>query len=285
MTLPTERDLPPARHATIRAGLVTAVHGRRERPTLRWAAPVLAAFAAVLIAIGAMALTGGGPTDRATPAATTRVGPPPAVPGISADRARAIERDCARTYADGPLAAPGERPQLTKDVRDLRLYQTAAGPDGTLGLLIGPNFAITCLLDKAGDTVRTPGGGSLPADTRGWLATEVSVDVEYGTGDLTGPGEKTVGGRVGPSVARLTVTRGSTTVDVTPVNGTFLTHLAWTVSASADTVVKAYDQDGNLIPDTDQDYTACYKNPAGRIIAEGNGQPASECRPAVRWQE
>lgn len=223
-TPPLDRDLPPGRHAEIRAAVVRAA-GRPARTRLL--APVLAAVA-VLVAIG-VAVWFVPADDTGRPAAT-------ATPNHDE-----IVRDCVRNSG-----MAGE----------FRLRQLITDEAGRFAVLYSGGYLIQCDVDSevrpydAGMAILQPFTPPISLDSSGAVP---GGDVPGGEFEHQGiRGWEYAVGRVAPEVARVTVTLGRDTVDASIAGGTFVVRVLrpvdWVVTESGPPpVARAYDANGKLL--------------------------------------
>lgn len=292
-TLPGPRDLPPHRHAEIRAELERAVTGRRRRA---WRAPALTA-AAVVVLVAFFAWPSPAPrdADRApagpSSAAPTSSGPappaverpPPVVPGLSPARRVEIEKGCAKSVGE----------------RDATLYQLVEDDAGKSALLYTEDSSVSCDLDVPGTPYNAVGGDAFPL---GWLPGPVSIDVNHASagGDSSGnrgiytgmPGLETAAGRITSDVARVTYTNHGVTTDAVLANGTYLVRVAhpttWEIPDPPRLgVLRAFDAAGAFIGSLDVErwYTSmCARAPGGTIFPRETRADPSTCGAAVPWR-
>lgn len=261
ITLPPSRDLPPGRHAEIRAAVLTAATSGQ---TPRWVAPLVTAGAALAV-VGAVAWvapwsgTGGGVTaaDQPRPVETTQVAstaagpvvdePAPSIAGLTADEVADIEQGCRDvTFPDVKFTL-------------LAVHTDAAGKLAVLGGtdVGGREYMIDCTLDFSPDMPYNGGGGVVDA-----FVPPVSIDLVERTvgGDVPGgkpeykgkPGAEEYAGRISPDVAKVTVTQDGTTVEATLGDGAYLTRILrpadWVMPETPSSpIVRAYDVDGTLL--------------------------------------
>lgn len=288
-TLPPERDLPPARERQIRDELIKTVSGPSTRHRARWLVPATAAATAIAVAgvgYGVTALGGDG-TGPAQPVATTMAPAPspsaaprpePVVPGISPQRALQIAQGCAAAFGPGI-----EHPA------DLRLYNLVTDAAGTSALVLGSNLGLDCAV--GGPVAEyNPGGGRI--DNLDWLPGQLAPSgVRAAAGEGANGkygrrrGVEEISGRVGAGVTNIRVTFRDGTVEVTPLNGTFLARMVhpedWNIpDRLAEPQVRGYDAAGAEIrpPDPRKE---CYVTPTGTVIF---GEATTGCKPAVRWR-
>jgi hypothetical protein len=216
-TLPTDRDLPPARRAELRADLLDAVAHRP--PSRRWV-PLAAAAALVAVVGGATVAVSN--HDRGAP--TT---------GVAGTRTPATPTPTDRNdYTVVPLGLT----RFTPDAAT-RAVVAACGPSfnlepirlavemryGRLALLSPGEEAISCSLPKPGTA--NPLGGTGSATGYG-AASPVPSPVRYegASGSVLGEGTflSTTQGKVTAAVKRLTLTYGHQTVDAVMGNGVFV---------------------------------------------------------------
>jgi hypothetical protein len=266
--LPPARDLPPHRHAQIRAELQrAATTPRRDRRRL---VPVLAAALAVLAVVAlAVWLVPDRHTRLTEPAATrttpppptsTRGRPEPVFPGLSTSDRHAIEQGCGASAFGASSGQNPPTPGLT-DTRDtVRLYNLMQDQAGRLALLYGEHAVLNCDLDwpsmpyNAGFggvlTPTWPPPGPIAVDTAG---NQAGGDVRGNKTIYRGlPGTEMAGGRISDQVAKVTYTQGSVTVNAALANGTFLVRMVhpstWAIPDNYPRgMIRAYDAAGKLL--------------------------------------
>lgn len=91
-----------------------------------------------------------------------------------------------------------------------------------------------------------------------------------------------------PQVARVSVAFGTGTVEVRPVNGTFIAHfvhpIGWQAPDNIEVpVVRAYDSSGALLPTAPISSDDCYKDSSGRVIY-GPARDPARCQAALPWR-
>jgi hypothetical protein len=94
-------------------------------------------------------------------------------------------------------------------------------------------------------------------------------------------------GRVVSRVSRVTVTWGPTTVEVRPVNGTYLAVRSYKAGMPMYAlVVRGYDADGRLVGETGSGSSRidCAITPNGTRVGGNRTEPERNCEPAVRWR-
>jgi hypothetical protein len=268
-TLPSSRDLPPHRHAQIRAELQRAATAPRHDH--RRLVPVLAAALAVLAVVALAVWLVPDRHTRLTEPAGRRTTPPPpptsqgarpepVIPGLSASDRHAIEQGCGTSaFGVGDGQNP-PTPGLT-DTRDtVRLYNLTQDQAGRLALLYGERAVLNCDLDWPSLPYNAGFGGML---TPTWPPPSPIVVDTAGSGsggDVGGnkaiyrglPGTEFAGGRISDQVAKVTYTQGSDTVTAALANGTFLVRIVhpstWAIPDNYPRgVIRAYDAAGKLL--------------------------------------
>ncbi|MET9229576.1 hypothetical protein [Lentzea sp. NPDC003310] len=273
--LPPTRDLPPGRHARIRAELERAAAGRRRRLLF----PVLAGVASIAAVAASVALLSPAPGPP-SPAVQITSSPPetPKSPdfGVPPDTVAAIEKGCSRIAGTG----------------DAKLYQLLDG-ETRWALLYSDNAALGCTLGQGGMEYNSGFSGT---DVR-WLPGLLAVDESSATagGDLNlkpayagMPGTRTVAGRVDPRVARVTYTIDGKTVEASVANGTFAVRIhypsSWTIpNDDVRGVLNAYDAQGVLLVTLNGYQPGCWVDPGGRIVQGDRRADPLTCKPAVAW--
>lgn len=270
-TLPTPRDLPPNRHAEIRAGLLREV---ARRPRRRWIVPVVAACAVVVVVLAVVLLPIGQP--ESAPPAWVRKGPPDLPPGITLEERTELEESCA-AHADQPP--------------EFRLYNAVSDEFGTLATFYRDDYAnLTCMVDPEG---------------RYWAHfVEIQPDAwRWGPGALgfealgdgvvgRAPDPVAVIGTLRSDIRRVTMANENSVVEATVVNQTFIARVAGVNGQPLLPVVRGYDADGALV-DTlhpnDGYHVDCYVHPDGRYMTElghlldPREYPTDGCKPANPW--
>ncbi|USX52209.1 hypothetical protein [Lentzea sp. HUAS12] len=290
-TLPPPRDLPPGRHAGIRAELERAARGRRGASRLT--VPLLAAAAAVAVVTAGVVLLRPGPAEP-TPAVHITTSPTSAPKardtfGLTPERIAAIEEGCARSSA-----VPGK----------LTLHQyDVAGTDGYAFLYTDKAY-VSCQIGRGGREYRA--GGFQPVYV-GWLAGHFAMDAggSFPGGDtnrnfpeLAGaPGYRIQAGRVDPSVARVTYrAQDGRTAEARIANGTYLVRMlypsTWTAAGdeNGSSETRFYDAAGNLLGTGGEQEQQCWTMPGTDITLPdhdpiGKVETATKkCRPAPAWE-
>lgn len=289
-TLPAPRDLPPSRHAEMRAELVRTVSRPARRSRLF---PAVAAAAAIAVVAAAVLFLPSG-QHESVPPASVRTGPPDLPPGVTLEERAAIEQKCA---PDGEAV----------------LYNLISDEFGRYALLYGDDRVLPCAVDL--EPARQPITRERPPvpewhrERLAWLPGAVVHDIDLAGRAHGGlPAYDLVLGRVRPDVARVTLTRGGWTVDAVIVNDTFIGRLTYpgephrhnpspnTLPPYEPLHLHGYDADGNLLDTLSTDsarLSECYRLPDGRIVLEGGSlleDPAkhqidpADCAPATRWR-
>jgi hypothetical protein len=297
-TLPPARDLPPHRHAQIRARLENEVTGRR-RPVryapLITAGVATAAVVALVTVLAPWQQSAGVDTAASGTASTTsqvaettvpttsEASSPertaPVIPGLSPQRVAEIEAGCARI-----ATVPGKAV----------LHQYLTDAAGTHGLLYTENAVLDCTID--GPTMPYNSGFAHIRDVE-WLPGEFSVDIlasapggDGGKAAYAGTaGYETAAGRVSAKVAKVTFTAGGDTVEATITNGTFLARIPrpsnFVVPEGADPgEVQAYDAQGKPLERWVYSRDECFVNPDKEVVIGATGADPATCRPAVSWR-
>jgi hypothetical protein len=265
-TLPAPRDLPPHRHARIRAELERAVTHRRR---WAWLAPALTGAAVViLVAIFAW------PSPPSSPVPTDLAPgqqPTLALPGVSPARRTEIASQCRKVTG----------------LADAQVYQRISDADGDAFLLYTPDGSIAVCRERGDVYERGVAGGVGPLD---WLPGAVSVDTEQGYLDGGHPYRgQVIAGRLTSKVARVTFTDGGVTRDAAIANGTYLLRILHPIGQGGGSgVVRAYDAHGALLatvdPVDDRPFDeTCYRLTGGKIVPK-NAANRHDCRVGVRWR-
>jgi hypothetical protein len=224
--------------------------------------------------------------------------------------ARRIAVGCARSFAGdrdelpttptpgGASTASGSKPAQPSSSAPLsatvRVYNVVRDAAGTFALIYGPSVTLGC--DVGGALPYNAGGAAGDPGMPDWLAGPVVVDYSaarsggHGGKYPTERGYDVVGGRVRSNVTRLTVTVGSDTRTVRPVNGTFLVRFVHSVNwAIPGTLiqprVRGFDAAGRPVgPEVPNDATTCYQLPDGSLIGGGWPTAGNRCKPALPWR-
>jgi hypothetical protein len=268
-TLPSPRDLPPHRHAQIRAELQRAATAPRHDH--RRLVPVLAAALAVL-AVAALAvwlvpdrhtrLTEPAAPQTTPPPPTSRTSgrPDPVFPGLSNSDRHAIEQGCGvSAFGVGGGQNP-PTPGVTDTSDTIRLYNLTQDQAGRLALLYGEHAVLNCDLDWPSMPYNAGFGGVLTPTWPPPAPIVVDTAGNQAGGDVRGnkaiyrglPGAEMAGGRISDQVAKVTYTQGSDTVTATLANGTFLVRIVhpstWAIPDNYPRgVIRAYDAAGTLL--------------------------------------
>lgn len=286
--LPPTRDLPPGRHARIRAEVERAVNGRR---TSRLTVPVLAAAAAVLTVAASVVLLRPDPNEH-TPAVQITTSPPttqttpvtrpaPVIAGLSPERIAAIEKGC--------LESAGLQ-------GDPKLHQHVGSGPGAFALIYTADAMLACSLDIAVYPFNSAFSSGFDPE---WLPGHFAVDSNGAStgGDTPGnrpvykgvPGYRIAAGRIDSKVARVTLTVDGQTVDATIANNTFVVRIVypstWSPPPGNDVgEVKAYDAAGNLLGSS-KELHKCFVNPKGDIVSGSwRGVDPKTCESALPWR-
>jgi hypothetical protein len=251
-TLPPARDLPPHRHARIRATLVRAAS---EPGPSRWMAPVLG-VTTVIVALGLVMWfvpLGGGDTRPAGPATTdadlpSAAATPPAAESIeSAPRQVRVPPDDVPGLVDGCVAGAGADSAF-------ELKFAVADAAGRLAVFDAGDKMIACAFGG-------PTGGHGPTFTGlGGFRPPISVDlnqVAVVDGSRQQRGYQLVIGRVDPATTtRVTLVQADVTIDAVLVDGVYAARIVrpfdwWLTGFPNDDrpqpVVNAYNADGDLV--------------------------------------
>ncbi|GAB3437051.1 hypothetical protein [Actinophytocola sediminis] len=239
-TLPPARDLPPHRHARIRA---TLVHAASEPRTRRWKAPAFSVATAV-VAVGlVMWLVPLGDDDgRAAGQATTSAAASPNVDESTVRRVRFSKEDVP-VLVQSCVDSAG-----VEGTFELKLAFADAA--GQLAVLYGGDKLIAC---EFGD----PAGGYRSTFTvLGGYQPPISMDLNLVTtveGSPDRMGYQVAIGRVDPAtVARVTLTQGDVTIDAVLVDGVYAARIVrpvdwWLTGDNPPPVVDAYNAEGDLV--------------------------------------
>jgi hypothetical protein len=273
--LPPTRDLPPGRHTQIRAELERAVSGRK---TSRLTVPILAAAAAVLTVAASVVLLRPDPSE---PTPAVQVTTSPTLPtafdfGVSQETVTAIEEGCARSAHVGKAT----------------LYQLRR-EETTWAVLYTEKEELTCSIGVGGMEYNSGfGQASIP-----YLPGHFSVDDQSASsgGDVMGrpaylgvPGYRTVAGRIGPKVAKVTYTVDGQTVEAKIANGTYAARIyyppTWGIPNPTPEVVRAYDEKGEPLGVSTDLETTCYYAPDMTVVYGSRRQgESSNCKPVSPW--
>jgi hypothetical protein len=245
-TLPPSRDLPPGRHAEIRAAVLRAATPDRTR---RWVAPLVTATAALAV-IGAVAWvapwSGGGLPPAGQPPRPTET--TQAAPAPTESLTDKISPSVAFPDARFTLLAI-----LTDDAGRLALLH---GTDDR-----GREYMIDCTLDFSPAMPYNGSGGGL-----GPFAPPVSIDINERNAGGDSPGNKAeyagmhgteeYAGRISPEVAKVTLTQDGQTVEATLADGAYLARIVhptdWVIPETPPApIVRAYDKNGTLLAEID----------------------------------
>lgn len=240
-TLPPDRDLPPHRHARIRATLVRAASEPRPR---RWMAPALS-MATAIVALGLVMWfvpLGGGNGEAAGPATTSAA----ASPTTDESTVRPVQ------------VPPEDVPELVHGCVDsagvegaFELKLAFADAAGQLAVLYSGDKLITC--EFGGPTGEYRSGFTV----LGGFQPPICVDahpitpIEGSNGQV---GYQLVIGRVDPATtARVTLTQKDVTIDAVLVGGVYAARvirpLDWWLTGDSPppVVVDAYNAKGDLV--------------------------------------
>jgi hypothetical protein len=245
-TLPPARDLPPHRHARIRATLVRAASEPRPR---RWMAPALS-VATAIVALGLVMwfVPLGGGDGRAAGPATTSATTTSATANPTADE----------TIARRFRVPPEDVPELVDGCVDsagvegtFELKLAFADAAGQLAVLYGGDRMIACEFGG-------PGGEYRPTfAVLGGFAPPISADLNQVAtieGSPEHAGYQVVIGRVDPATtARVTFTQADETIDAVLVGDVYAARvvrpLDWWLTGDGPppVVVDAYNAEGDLV--------------------------------------
>jgi len=240
-TLPPARDLPPHRHARIRATLVRAAS---EPPPRRWVAPALS-MATAIVALGLVMWfvpLGGGDGRAAGPATTSAAASP------TADES--IVRQVRVPTEDVPELVHG-CVDSAKVEGTFELKLAFADAAGRLAVLYSGDKLIACEFGG-------PAGEYRPAFTvLGGFQPPISADLNLVStveGSPEHAGYQVVIGRVDPATtARVTLTQKDVTIDAVLVGGVYAARIVrpldWWLTGDSPppAVVDAYNAEGDLV--------------------------------------
>ncbi|MFJ5541982.1 hypothetical protein [Micromonospora chalcea] len=258
---PTERDLPPAKAARMRADLMRSIHRPRSRTPLRLGIAAMAATAAVAVGVAVS------PTNDDVQ--HLAMGPHELSPTL-----RQAMEQCLSWNAQterfpvsmGQLAVAAEQ-----DHRAVALFITETG-------------YFTCDVSApSGAEVSGGSGGERDWPQRGWLPGPVQrlllTSTEAEGGDVA------VTGRVSARVHRLVLEHGDGhTTAARLSSGVFgLVTEGGTVRQDAELV--SYDASGTeidrrLLFRPSDEFDHCYADSSGKVVY---GNPGTDCLPAERW--
>lgn len=247
-TLPPARDLPPHRHARIRATLVRAAS---QPPPRRWLAPALTVTTAV-VALGlVMWFVPLGDSDgQVAGSATTTAAAPPTTAEeglrqiqVPAEDVPGLVQGCVDSAGVEDYAALAGEPAGT-----FELKLAFADAAGQLAVLYSDEMVITCEF------------GGMPGEYKPGFAVlgeswvTISADLSQ-TAPVTGDPERVallVVGRVDPTIARVSVTRADATVEALLVGDVYVARIVrptawWRIREDHTVSVDAYDAEGNLV--------------------------------------
>ncbi|MEU0884584.1 hypothetical protein ABZ345_38845 [Lentzea sp. NPDC005914] len=272
--LPPTRDLPPGRHAQIRAELERAAGGRK---TSRLTVPILAAAASVLAVAAGIAVLRPDPSEPAPAVQITTSPTLPAAPdfGVSQETIAAIEEGCAKSAGVGKAT-----------LHQLRREET------TWAVLYTEREELTCSIGVGGMEYNSSFGQTSVQ----YLPGHFSVDGQTASagGDVMGrpaylgvPGNRTVVGRVGPKVAKVTYTVDGKTVEAKIANGTYAARIyyppTWGIGEPTPEVVRAYDEKGAPLGASTDLETTCYYSPDMTVVYGTRKQENADCKPVSPW--
>ncbi|HEU5474445.1 MAG TPA: hypothetical protein VFV67_27675 [Actinophytocola sp.] len=256
--LPAPRDLPPHRHARIRAELLRTT-AAPARPARRWLAPM--ATATVLIGVAAVVWALPRPDGRLSPAAgtppaTTPVSTTPSgavLPEVPGHDRNAIEQGCASA-----VAGPGGPPTPGATADSFRLVNVLSDQAGPLALLYADDVAMACVIDGPGLPYNPSFGG--PGVRMPGEPVVIDLNGASAGGDIAGgkpgsrgrPGTEILAGRYDAPVTRITLTKDRITVAAVLANGTFVGRIVhptdWLIPAgNPSPTLHAYDANGTLL--------------------------------------
>jgi hypothetical protein len=240
ITLPPDRDLPPHRHARIRATLVRAASEPRPR---RWMAPALS-MATAVVALGLVMwfVPLGADDGRAAGPATTIAAASPTA-GESIVRQVRVPPEDVPELVHGCVDSAG-----VEGAFELKLAFADAA--GQLAVLYSGDKMIACGFGG-------PAGEYRPTFTvLGGFQPPISVDLNH-VSTIEGSnhaGYQAVIGRVDPATtARVTYTQGDVTIDAVLVGGVYAARiirpLDWWLTGDGPPppVVNAYNAEGDLV--------------------------------------
>lgn len=280
-TLPPTREVPPRRHAQIRARLEREVTHRRVRFAPLITAGVAAAAVVVLVAVVAPPWQAGddfavGGTSQTVVTTTTEE---PVVPKLPPERIAEIEQGCAQG------AGVTSKPVLRQYVTD---------EHGEFALLYSERDSLACTINGpiapySSAVASGPEFGWLPGE---FAADHVSSSFRGEPGRADGPEYDMAVGRVTSKVARVTFGRNGQEVDATIVDGTFVARITlpsdWPGFVDWDerNFLRAYDAHGALLGEWQAgwDRTRCWVDPSGKIVAGYHDRDPATCAPAVAWE-
>lgn len=293
-TLPPERDLPPYRHAEIRAELQRAVAGGGRR--IRYAPLLTAGVAAAAVIALAVAFppwrqggtevaasTTPAPTTTTAPVSTTTEPPAPTIGNLPPERVAEIEQGCV----DSSLR-PGRAV----------LHQYVPGlPGGDLAVLYSDIGVLTCTVN--GPTTPYNPSFHLVRD-RAWLPGHLAADSvgvasggDFGKAAHAGtPGVALAVGRVSPEVARVVYTRLGDSVEATIANGTYVARIEYPSDYVAPSdgqlgELIAYDaagaELGRITSDDITNPARCWVRPDGLVVHGRSDSDPKTCEPASPW--
>jgi hypothetical protein len=240
-TLPPARDLPPHRHARIRATLVRAASEPRPR---RWMAPALS-MATAIVALGLVMWfvpLGGGDGRAAGPATTSAAASPTADESIV--RQVRVPPEDVPELVHGCVDSAG-----VEGTFELKLAFADAA--GRLAVLYSGDNVIACEFGGAADEYRPTfaplGGFQSPISADLGLVSTIEGSPEHA-------GYQLVIGRVDPATtARVTLTQRDVTVDAVLVGGVYAARIVrpldWWLTGDSPppAVVDAYNAEGDLV--------------------------------------
>lgn len=239
-TLPPARDLPPHRHARIRATLVRAASEPRPR---RWLTPALS-VATAIVALGLVMWfvpLGGGDGRAAGPVTTSAAASPPADETIM--RRILIPAEDVPELVNGCVDSAG-----VEGTFELKLAFADAA--GRLAVLYSGDKLIACEFGG-------PTGEYRPTFTvLDGFQPPISADLDL-VSPVAGSPERTgyqvVIGRVDPATtSRVTLTQKDVTTDAVLVGDVYAARIVrpfdwWLTGDSPRPVVDAYNADGDLV--------------------------------------
>ncbi|MEV0680748.1 hypothetical protein AB0I60_29955 [Actinosynnema sp. NPDC050436] len=273
---PAARDLPPGRHAAIRAEVERATTARRPFRH----APVVTAAAVVALAV-VLPLAPWPGRDAVDPAAGA---PTASLADLAPHRVKEVEAGCAESAMTSRSA---KLYQYREDVagKYAILYTSDAAGSDTFGYLL------PCAVD---DRFAPFNSAKLTMTALGWLPGHFSLDHTEGRGGADSPGGegspawRVAVGRVDAEVARVTYTYEGTTVEATVTDGTYLArivypdgHLPYSGPAGE---VRAYDRNGRFLGTSADLGRQCYLRPDGAVVYGGQfSSDRATCVPATPW--
>lgn len=277
---PPERELPPGRHASMRADVLRGIAGRPARR--RYLAPLASAAAVVLVVGGAVLWT----HQRDDVPDRGLVATQPTVPGFDEDELTALRKGCIDA-----VRANDTKDQYF-DLDEAVLHNALATKRGPIVLLYADGGELNCGYVRSASSTNPPGlfaeSVTVNDNSPRWLPGAASIDYEASNTDAVG-GWRQLGGRVPAGVARVEVTLGDNRASVDAANGTYLVEITLTTAVESSTrpVVRTFDANGVLLGS----YTThwgekdhCVATPDGDQIEGNPRKDLSQCEEAVPWR-